>query len=129
MKPGDTFTQHFELSAEVYSVFTKVFKDRNPLHTDTDFAKDHGFKGIVMHGNALGGFLSYFVGECLPQKNVIIQKQDMQFSKPVFLGDKITLIAFITDYFESVNSYEFKYRFQNEQGEKVCSGKLLIGIL
>lgn len=129
MNIGDTFTQSFELNDEVYSAFTGIFKDNNPLHTDSDFAQSYGFKEKVMHGNALGGFLSYFVGECLPLKNVVIQKQDMQFSNPVYLGDTITLVAQIEDYFESVKSYEIKYRFQNAQGKKVCNGKLLIGVL
>lgn len=129
MKPGDTFTKTFDISAEVFAVFLNVFKNKNPLYVNTEFAQEHGFKGILVQGNAMCGFLSHFVGECLPIKNVIIQKQNVQFLKPVYLGDKVTLTAFITDYFDTVDAFEFKYWFINQNGEKVCKGTLLVGCL
>ena len=67
-KIGDTFNEEFHVSDEIYAGFIQLFKDKNPLHTDQEIAIKKGFKGMVMHGNILNGFLSYFIGECLPTK-------------------------------------------------------------
>jgi 3-hydroxybutyryl-CoA dehydratase len=127
--PGAAFKQAFTVSEELYEGFIALFKDRNPLHTDEQFATGKGFKGRVMHGNILNGFLSYFVGECLPTKNVIIHLQEIQFKLPVYLGNTLQFEAVIADVFESVNAVEFKFNFKNEEGKVVAKGKIQIGIL
>eukprot|EP01037_Dinobryon_pediforme_P008328 gene8328-8414_t len=55
------FKQNFQVTDTVYSGFILTFGDKNPLHTDETFAQEKGFKGRVMHGNILNGFISYFV--------------------------------------------------------------------
>ena len=126
---GDEITHDFEVSREVYEGFIKIFKDRNELHTDKDFAQAKGFQSVVMHGNILNGFLSYFVGECLPLRNVIIQSQEIKFSKPVYLHDKLKLEAKISGIYESVGVFEASFRFKNELGAIVARGEVQVGVL
>ena len=128
-KTGDHFEQSFTISSNVYEDFIKLFKDKNPLHTDDEFAKSHGFKGKVMHGNILNGFLSFFIGECLPVKNVIIHAQDIQFKNPVYLNDTLQFDATVTDISEAVNVVEFKFSFKNGESKVVSKGKIQIGLL
>ncbi|HTA81780.1 MAG TPA: MaoC/PaaZ C-terminal domain-containing protein [Bacteroidia bacterium] len=128
MQKGDRYTHRFKITLEVYNGFIEVFKDKNLIHTDEHFAKEKGFKSIVMHGNILNGFLSYFIGECLPEKNVMIYSQSIDFKKPVFLNDSLTLYAHIEDIYESVKSAEIKFYFNNSDGVKVTTGKVLVGI-
>jgi 3-hydroxybutyryl-CoA dehydratase len=129
MKKGDLFSYKFLVSEETYQGFIHLFKDRNPLHTDAAFAVQKGFQAEVMHGNILNGFISWFVGEGLPDKNVIIQSQEIKYALPVYKNDELILQAEITDIFESVNMVEFKYYFQNSSGKKVAKGKIQIGII
>ncbi len=129
MNKGDKFHKTFIVDIRVYKGFIDIFKDNNPLHTNNAFAKEKGFKSEVMHGNILNGFLSYFIGECLPLKNVIIQTQEIKFSLPVYLGNVLTFNAEIADVFESVNMIEFKYHLQNPEGKKVAKGTIQIGII
>ena len=129
IKLDQEFTHDFEVSREVYEGFINIFKDRNELHTDEDFAQAKGFKSIVMHGNILNGFLSYFVGECLPFRNVIIHSQEIKFSNPVFLEDNLKLEAKISDIYESVGVFEVSFKFKNESGSSVARGKVQVGNL
>jgi 3-hydroxybutyryl-CoA dehydratase len=129
IKRDQKFTHDFEVSRKVYEGFINVFKDRNELHTDEDFAKAKGFKSIVMHGNILNGFLSYFVGECLPLRNVIIHSQEIKFSNPVFLGDNLKLEANISDIYESVGVFEVSFKFKNQSGSSVARGAVQVGTL
>ena len=128
MKKGDKYIQQFQVTEDVYMGFLDVFKDKNPMHTDEQFAKSKGFKSVVMHGNILNGFISYFIGECLPEKNVMIYSQSIDFKKPVFLNDFLTFHANIEDVFESVKTAEIKFYFQNTEGVKVAKGNILIGV-
>ena len=123
------FDLTFRVSDDIYQGFIRVFKDRNPLHVDESFALDRGFKGKVMHGNILNGFLSYFIGECLPEKDVIIHSQEIKYLRPVYLNDVLTLRAHVHDIFESVNVAEIKFVFMNSESAKVAKGKISIGIL
>ena len=125
---GDSFRQTYTVTQEVYCGFGQIFRDHNPLHTDGNFAKGKGFADCVMYGNILNGFLSYFIGECLPTKNVIIHTQEIQYKKAVYLNDKLDFEAEVSDIFDSVNTVQFKYRFKRN-GEKVAIGKFQIGIL
>ena len=128
-KLDDTFDKPFIVSSETYTGFIKLFKDENPLHTDEKFAKTKGFKGRVMHGNILHGFISYFIGECLPVKNVIIHSQEIEFKNPVYLNDELQFKAVVTGIYESVNTVEFKYYFKNAASNSVAKGKIQIGLL
>ena len=128
MKKGDTYTYKFTVSPAVYNGFINLFNDRNPLHTQEDFAKSKGFSSVVMHGNILNGFISYFIGECLPEKNVMIYSQTINFKKPTYINDDLILHAQIEDVFESVKSAEIKFYFENNAKEKIAIGKVLIGI-
>ena len=128
-KTGDLFIEIFVITDKTYSGFIQLFKDENPLHTDEQFAKEKGFKGIVMHGNILNGFISYFIGECLPTKNVIIHSQEIQYKIPIYLNDKLKLEAKVMGIYESVNAVELKYNFTNSASKTVAKGKVQIGLL
>ncbi len=128
-KLDDKYERSFVITDKVYEGFIEVFKDTNPLHTDEAFAQAKGFKGRVMHGNILNGFLSYFIGECLPDKNVIIHSQEIQFKNAVYLNDELKFEAKITGVFESVKAIEFKFTFKNADGKVVSKGQIQIGLL
>ena len=128
MTKGDVFVNTFKVDAKAYEGFIDIFNDHSPLHTDEAFAIAKGFKGRVVHGNILNGFISYFIGECLPTKDVIIHSQDIKFSKPVYLDDELKLTVEVTEVFDSVHTIQFKFHFQNNGGEKVAKGNIQIGI-
>lgn len=126
---GAKFTHAFVVSDAVYSGFIQTFNDRNPYHVSDDAARAKGFAGKIMHGNILNGFLSYFIGECLPVKTVVIQSQEIKFHKPVYLNDTVTLNAEVADFHESVRTAEIIFSFTNQQNVKVARGKMFIGLL
>ncbi len=129
MQQGDTFTKGYIVTAKVYKGFIEVFSDRNPLHTDKEFAEKLGMPEVVMHGNILNGFLSHFIGEELPQKHVIIHSQSINYYKPVFLNDTVSLHAEIVSVSEAVKTYMFNFIFRNQSGIRVAKGTIQIGLL
>ncbi len=127
---GDVFTNSFIIDQSVYDGFINVFRDCNPLHLDDIFAQKNGFNSKVMHGNILGGFLSFFIGECLPIKNVIIHSQQIKYLKPVYLSDNLVLNAIVESVHHSVNVIDFKFQFERKVDTTiVAKGKIQIGLL
>ncbi|PKP20994.1 MAG: hypothetical protein CVU05_07800 [Bacteroidetes bacterium HGW-Bacteroidetes-21] len=129
MKLQEIFSCDFTLSENVYHGFIDLFGDKNSLHTDAGFAQSYGFKDKVMHGNILNGFLSYFIGEKLPMKNVMILSQEIQYTSPVYMYDQLKFIAEVSNISEAVNVVEFKFTFTNAELRKVAKGKISIKIL
>jgi 3-hydroxybutyryl-CoA dehydratase len=129
IQKGDAFKLTYAVSEKIHEGFIALFNDNNPLHTNTEFAQRKGFSGKVMHGNILGGFLSFFIGTSLPMKNVIIHTQEINYLKPVYLNDELFFTAVVEDVFESVHTIEFKFVFENKKNVKVAKGKIQIGIL
>lgn len=122
----------YQVTPEVYESFQRCSQDMNPLHTDEAFAQAKGFKGCVMYGNILNAFISHFVGMCLPTPHVMIQSQDINFHKPVFLNDEITLEAGIDTVSEAVNIINYKLKFYKttDTGRQlVAKGHVQIGLL
>jgi acyl dehydratase len=128
-RPGDAFIHEFRVDRAVYDAFVKAFGDHNPLHVDDAFAASKGFQGKVMHGNILGGFLSYFVGECLPTKEVVLHSQRIDYKRPVYLDDVLTFEASVEEVHESVGAVEFRFQFRKSGAEVVAKGRLQIGLL
>ena len=124
----DVFELEFVITEKEYNNFLALSNDYNPLHTNKEFAKEKGFPDRVMHGNILNCFLSYFVGESLPIKNVIIHSQEINYKNPMFLNDKLNFSAKVTGIYESVNAVEFKFFFKNLSGITVAKGKIQIGV-
>lgn len=125
---GDKTQLKFTVDETTYVGFINVFKDNNPLHTNESYAISKGFKECVMHGNILNGFLSYFIGECLPTKDVIIHSQQIDFSKPVYLNDVLYFEAEVDEVYESVKVVKFKFHFKNFDNKKVAKGTIQIGL-
>jgi 3-hydroxybutyryl-CoA dehydratase len=126
---GQTFKRTFTLTPTVYEGFLATFGDRHPLHTDAEFARSKGFSNKVMHGNILNGFVSYFVGECLPSKDVMLHKQEIRFRRPVYLDQVLDFEAELVHHSEAVGVLEFTFGFKNGAGEAVATGKLQVGVL
>lgn len=122
----------YKVTPDVYYGFQRCSNDYNPLHTDELFAKRKGFDNCVMYGNILNGFISHFVGMLLPTRDVMIQSQDINFHKPVFLNDEIQLEAGIDTVSEAVNIINYKLKFRRVGGGKnelVAKGHVQIGLL
>ena len=122
--------QHkFVVTQEVYDAFQKCSSDRNPLHTDQEFARSKGFPECVMYGNILNGFVSYFIGMLLPSPEVIIHSQDIAYKNPVFMGDELDFTAKAEDISDAVNVVVFKFTFRNSKGKVVAKGHVQIGVI
>jgi 3-hydroxybutyryl-CoA dehydratase len=127
-KVNNLFEETFKISKELVDNFVKLSNDRNPLHTIDLYAIEKGFNSRVVQGNLQNCFISYFIGECLPSKNVMILSQTINYKNPVYINDILVFNAKIIGIFESVGLIEFDYEFNNQLNKVVSKGVIKIKI-
>lgn len=96
--------------------------DVNPAHVDSVFAKSTIFHGIVGHGMWSGSLISALLGTVLPGPGTIYLEQDIQFKKPVRLGDTITITLMVKDKHTNKPIVIFGCKGINQRGETVIEG-------
>ena len=77
--------------------FAGISGDHNPVHLSEEYAKNSRFKNRIAHGLLTASFFSAIFGTKLPGEGCVYAGQNLQFKKPVYLGDtvvaKVTVIA------------------------------------
>ena len=125
---GTSFNHKFKVTKETYDLFINLSQDRNPLHIDDNFSISKGFKSKVIHGNIQNCFLSYFVGEIFPIKEVMILSQSIKYKNPVYENETLSFEAKVINYVESMKVFEFNFKFKNSISI-VSQGSLMIKII
>jgi len=128
LSEGFSCEHHFQISGDIHKGFAELFDDCNELHMNHEYAKSKGFDAKVMHGNILCGFLSRFVGELLPEHNTIIHEIHIQYKKPCYLDDRVTLKATLAEWYDSVQTGLFNFEFF-ARNQVVAVGKIQIGLI
>lgn len=74
--------------------FAGVSGDHNPVHLSEEYAQNSRFKDRIAHGLLTASFFSAIFGTKLPGEGCVYAGQNLQFKRPVYLGD--TVIAKVT---------------------------------
>lgn len=117
------------VTGEMLEQFGLITGDFNPLHTDESFARQKGYEGKVVYGMLTASFLSALAGMYLPGERSLIHRVEVEFPKPVYVGDILTVTGRITDMNETFRIFEMKVTVTNQQQDKVLRGKMRIQVL
>ena len=126
---GQDFCTTLEITKELLMVFGDLAKDYNRIHIDEDYAKSKGFKGKVSYGNILGLLISALVGETLKEYEVMLISQSINYKKPFYLGDIITLKGIIKENNEVLKVVKIKLQFSNISGDVCATGDCMVKYL
>ncbi len=86
---GDTAAVETTLSADLVDRISMISQDDNPLHMEEEVARELGFPRRVAHGLLAVCAISRLIGTKLPGPGSLWIAQDLQFTSPVFVGDRI----------------------------------------
>lgn len=78
-------TRHGDIEA-----FTAMTGDRNPVHYDEALAKKTPFGKVIVQGGVTTGILNACVAEDLPGPGTVFLNLNLNFRKPVGIGEAIT---------------------------------------
>lgn len=94
IKVGMTASYSQTITDADVKAFAGVSGDHNPVHLSEEYAKDSRFKDRIAHGLLTASFFSAIFGTKLPGEGCVYAGQNLQFKRPVYLGD--TVVAKVT---------------------------------
>jgi len=84
------------ITHELVKQFADISGDTNPLHLNETFAAQTRFKKRIVHGMLTTSLWSTLVGTRLPGPGSAYISQELNFIKPVYIGDTVTAEITVT---------------------------------
>jgi phosphate acetyltransferase/phosphate butyryltransferase len=122
IKVGDSASLSRTLKPDDIKLFTLMSGDVNPAHVDEEFARSDMFHKIVAHGMWGGALISTLLGTKLPGPGTIYLEQTLKFTKPVALGDAVTIKVTVANKDPEKHLVTFDCCCTNQKGDVVISG-------
>ncbi len=120
--PGQSARLLRTLSLADIAAFAAVSGDTNPAHLDAEFANDTLYHGVIAHGMWGGALISALLGTQFPGSGTIYQDQVLHFTKPVRVGDTLTVTVTVLSKDDAHQSVELDCQVLNQKGERVLHG-------
>jgi 3-hydroxybutyryl-CoA dehydratase len=117
------------IDASKMDKFLDISNDVNPLHIDSNYAKKIGFLDRVVYGLLTSSFYSTLAGVYIPGKYCILQGIDIQFSKPVYIGDVLKISGKVSYINKAYKQVEIKAFITNQNNEIVSKSTIKTGVL
>lgn len=117
------------ITEEMLERFKAISGDYNPLHNEESYAVEKGFAGRVVYGMLTSSFLSTLAGMYLPGKYCLIQEVNTKFTKPVYVGDIITVTGEIVERNDLFKQLVLKVLILNQREETVVRAKMKVGVM
>ena len=119
---GESATITRTLKPQDIQLFAIMSGDVNPAHVDPEYAKSSMFREVIAHGMWGGALISTVLGTQFPGPGTIYIDQTLHFSRPVGLGDVITVTLTATRKFDHNHHIIFDCLCTNQDGQKVIGG-------
>ena len=119
---GQSATLTRNLTLEDIRAFAAVSGDTNPAHLDPEYANDTLFHGVIAHGMWGGALISAVLGTQFPGPGTIYLQQDLHFTKPVRIGDTLTVTVTVRAKDEIKKRVELDCDVLNQKGDSVLNG-------
>ena len=126
---GHTENFTVTITEEMLQSFCQITGDINPLHRDAVYAQSKGYKDKVVYGMLTASFLSALAGVWLPGERSLIHKVEVEFPKPVYVGDTLLVEGNVKEKNDMFHTMELKVTVKNQNGEKVLRGKMRVQVL
>ncbi|NTV87298.1 MAG: hypothetical protein HGA21_11215 [Burkholderiaceae bacterium] len=110
------------LSQADIMAFAAVSGDTNPAHLDAKYANDTLFHGVIAHGMWGGALVSAVLGTQLPGPGTIYLEQTLHFTKPVRIGDTLTVTVTVLSTDDEKKRVDLDCLIVNQKGARVMHG-------
>jgi len=122
IKIGDSAEILHTITQKDVEKFVNLTGDDNKLHTDKEYASLTSFKKPVAHGMLGASFISTVIGTKIPGDGALWYSQNLEFLKPVRIGDRLRIIAEVIKKVDRTKSIELKTDIRNQNKELVTTG-------
>lgn len=102
--------------------FAAVSGDINPAHLNPEYADATMFHGVIAHGMLGAALISALFGTKFPGPGTIYLGQELKFTKPVRIGDTLTVTATVSEKDDEKKRVKMSCLVTNQKGETVLKG-------
>jgi 3-hydroxybutyryl-CoA dehydratase len=127
--PGDEAAFSRVIDEPAVAAFAALTGDYNPLHMDREYAAATEFGQRVAHGMLVASYFSTLVGMYLPGRRALFLAQQVQFTKPVTVGERITFRGRVRHKADSLRLLDIETSAFNDAGEEVVRGRAQVKVL
>jgi len=127
--PGYSAELTHTLTQEDLDTFAALTGDFNPIHIDPEFARKASFGQPIAHGMLTSSFISTMVGMLLPGKGALWTSQTLDFVRPAFVGDTISVRSEVTQVSPATKTLICKVAVTNQHGQVVVTGVSTVRLL
>lgn len=128
MTVGLTESFTVTVTEEKMAQFCALSGDISPIHMDAAYAAGRGYAGRVCYGMLVASFFSTLAGVYLPGEHCLLHSVDTKFTKPVFIGDELTITGVVDEVNEVFGEVTIKAAVTNQAGKKVCRAVIKAGL-
>lgn len=111
------------LTLQDIQAFAAVSGDINPAHLNAEYADASMFHGVIAHGMLGAALISALFGTRFPGPGTIYLGQELKFTKPVRIGDTLTVLATVAEKDEEKKRVKMDCLVTNQKGEVVLKGE------
>ena len=122
LEVGQTATYSKHVEERDIQLFAAVSGDCNPVHLDADYAATTMFKERIAHGMFSGALISAAIACEMPGPGTIYLGQQMRFTRPVKLGDTLTVELEVLEKLPK-GRVRIATRVFNQHAEQVVDGE------
>src|ERR1700755_1773664 len=117
------YTHKFQFSQEEVNRFAEVTGDKNPVHTDADYAAKTMFRRPIMHGMLSASLFSKVFGTLFPGEGTIYLKQTLNFLKPMYVDTQYEAVFTVKEVLKDKNRAIIETVIKNPDGLLCTSGE------
>lgn len=126
IKVGDKASFSKTISESDVYLFAGITGDLNPIHINSEHAKQSIFKTRVAHGFLCASLISTVFGTDLPGPGTVYLSQQMDFKEPVRIGDTITAEVEVLKKRDDKKILTFKTTVSNQEDTVVIEGTAVV---
>ncbi len=122
IKVGDSSSLTRTLMPEDVKLFAVLTGDVNPAVVDPQYSESGQFREVIAHGMWSGSLISTVLGTQFPGPGTNLVDQSLHFSRPVTIGDTITITVTVKQKFDHNKHILFDCVCVNQEGLQVVRG-------
>jgi acyl dehydratase len=127
IETGATYKHDFRFTQQEVNTFAEVTGDKNPVHTDAEYAAKTMFKKPIMHGFLGGAVFSKVFGTLFPGEGTIYLKQSMAFLKPMYVETDYTVEFLVKDVIKEKHRMTVETKIVDKaSGEATITGEATV---
>ncbi|KXS56463.1 MAG: hypothetical protein AMR96_02585 [Candidatus Adiutrix intracellularis] len=123
---GEEASLSLLVSVNVVENYARLVGDLNPIHLDDEYATSSFFKKRVAHGMLAAGLISAVLGTRLPGPGTIYLNQNLEFKRPIYIGDTITARVRVLEKNYHHEKIKLRTWVENQVDQAVIDGSALI---